>query len=89
MRGPGEFLRFRPPALRASGQNNRVKVSHGLVEVHRIWQERKVAVEVAASDDAVPEFRSAEKLFSLSGFLPKQFSGSGIEVGQDAVTIYE
>jgi len=81
MRDPGNFLQFRPPALRASGQNDRVKVSHAMVEVHRILQERKVEVEAAALDDAAPEFRSAQRFLNLSGILPKQFSGFGIENG--------
>ena len=51
------------------------------LEVHRVWQERKVAVEAAVSDDAAPEFRRAQRFLSLSGILPKQFSGCGIEVG--------
>jgi hypothetical protein len=41
----------------------------------------KVAIEAAASDDAAPEFRRTQRFLSLSGILPKPFSGCGIEIG--------
>jgi hypothetical protein len=62
-------------------------VRHRPVESFGIWQEGKLAVEIAAGDDAVPEFIGAEDLFGFSRILPKQISGCGVEVGQDAVTI--
>ena len=62
---PSNFLWLRPLAFRASGQIDWVQMRHGPVVVHRIWQERKIAVEVAAPDDAVPEFRSTQRLLSL------------------------
>jgi hypothetical protein len=59
---PSNLPRFRPPAFRAPGQNHRLQMCNGLIEVNGIWQQRKVAVEVAATHSPVPEFRSAQKI---------------------------
>ncbi len=87
--GPGDFLRLRPSAAGAAGEDDGMEVLDGAIKLERIGEQGKIAVEFAAGADAAPELLGAEKILGFLRFHGEDLPGCVVEIGENAVAIEE
>ncbi len=84
---PRNFLFSSPSACGTASQKNWIQMSDGLVEMHRIGDQREIAVEVFLRSESMPEFLGTQIGLCFSRILSKDLVGCCIEVGKNAVTV--
>src|SRR5690606_25329868 len=86
-RRPAPFLGFGPGPSRQAGQDDRIAMADGLVELHGVGHQLEGVEEVRCRRDAAPEGLQAEPLLEPARRHAEHRLGALGEVGKDAIAV--